>query len=82
MEDIWLYTFRNWSREQADSYHHDLVAAFQGLAAGVKTGRSVDVREGYFKYAVGSHFVFYRLSDSSLDVIRVLHQRMDAKRHL
>ena len=82
LEQIWLYTFKTWSLEQADSYYSGFVAAFEGLAAGRKTGRPVDIREGYLKYAVGSHLVFYRITDSSVDVIRVLHQKMDATRHL
>ena len=82
LEEIWLYTFNNWSLEQADKYHASIVAAFEGLAAGVKTGPRVDIREGYLKYAVGSHFVYYRLSDSGIDIVRVLHQKMDVARHL
>nr|WP_244101537.1 hypothetical protein [Burkholderia ambifaria] len=31
---------------------------------------------------VGSHVVFYRETAESLDVIRVLHQRMDVDRPL
>ena len=82
LEDIWFYTFKHWSLEQAESYHSEIVAAFEGLSDGTKRGRIADIRQGYFKYAVGRHFVFYRLSDTGLDVIRVLHQRMDAQRHL
>jgi toxin ParE1/3/4 len=82
LEEIWLYTFKNWSPEQADHYHNAIVDAFEELAAGKKTGRPVDVREGYFKYPVGAHVVFYRFSARSLVVIRVLHQRMDVGRHL
>jgi toxin ParE1/3/4 len=82
LEEIWLYTFKTWSLEQADAYHSDIVAAFEGLAAGSKVGRPVDVRDGYFKYAVGSHLVFYRQSDFSIDVVRILHQRMDTSAHL
>ncbi len=82
LEEIWLYTFRNWSPEQADTYHNAIVDAFEGLAAGKITGRPVDVREGYFKYPVGAHLVFYRFSESGLVVVRVLHQRMDVGRHL
>ncbi len=81
LEEIWLYTFRNWSPEQADTYHNAIVDAFEGLAVGEKTGRPVDVREGYFKYPVGAHLVFYRFSESGLVVVRVLHQRMDVGRH-
>jgi toxin ParE1/3/4 len=54
LEDIWLYTFKHWSLEQADRYHHDLIDAIEALARGVKTGRRTDVREGYFKYPVAS----------------------------
>ena len=82
LEEIWLYTFKHWSLEQADTYHNLIVAAFAELAAGTKTGRRVEVREGYFKYAVGAHFVYYRQSDAALTIVRVLHQRMDSQRHL
>jgi toxin ParE1/3/4 len=82
LEEIWLYTFNNWSLEQADRYHDSLVEAFENLANGNVSGRSVDVRDGYFKYLVGSHVIFYRFAESGLIVVRVLHQRMDVGRHL
>jgi toxin ParE1/3/4 len=82
LEDIWLYTFKTWSLEQADRYQNDIMAAIADLAHGTRTGRPIGIRERYFKYAVGSHFVFYCQSDLSLDVIRVLHQRMDAPAYL
>ena len=82
LEEIWLYTFEHWSVEQADRYQNQIIAVIGELAAGGKTGRPVHVREGYYKYPVGSHFVFYRLSDASLDVIRILHQRMDVAAQL
>ena len=77
LEEIWLYTLQSWSPEQADSYYYAIMAAVAALADGAKTGRAVDIRDGYFKFAVGSHFVFYRKADSGLDVIRILHQRID-----
>ncbi|HEY5817531.1 MAG TPA: type II toxin-antitoxin system RelE/ParE family toxin [Mesorhizobium sp.] len=82
LEDIWLYTAQNWSFDQADKYLSDIAAACAGIAAGTRTGRGVDVREGYLKLPVGSHFIFYRDPDSSIVVVRVLHQRMDVQRHL
>lgn len=82
LEDIWLYTLRNWSLEQADRYQGQIMAAVEGLATGVKNGRPVTVREGYFKYPVGSHLVFYRQSGTGLDVVRILHRRMDVEAHL
>jgi len=52
------------------------------LVRGDKVGRSCIVRDGYCRYAVNSHVVFYRESDYTLDVIRILRQRMDIERHL
>jgi toxin ParE1/3/4 len=82
LEDIWRYSATQWSPEQANRYHRDLVATMEALARGDKPGRACTVREGYWRYAVGSHVVFYRETDRTLDVIRILHQRMDVERHL
>jgi len=82
LEDIWRYTAEHWSLGQADHYHCDLIATMEALARGEKVGRTCVVRDGYFRYAVNSHVVFYRETDYTLDVIRILHQRMDIERHL
>ena len=82
LEDIWLYTFQNWSLAQADSYHCDLVTAFEGLASGTKRGQDVDVRPDYLKCPAGSHMIYFRDSGDQIKVIRVLHQRQDANRNL
>ena len=82
LEEIWLYTYKFWSIEQADGYQAAIVDAFNGLATGRKTGRAVDIRDSYIKYAVGSHLIFFRLTESELIVVRVLHQRMYVGRHL
>lgn len=54
------------------------------LATGRRQGRTADeVRAGYRKAAVGSHVLFYRMAvDGTLDIVRILHQRMDVTRHL
>ena len=80
LEEIWLYTFENWSAEQADRYHSQIMAAIEGLAGGSKQGRAIDdIRPGYRKLAVASHFLFYRIADAGMiDIIRILHQRMHA----
>jgi toxin ParE1/3/4 len=84
LEEIWLYTFENWSAEQADRYHNQIMAAVEGLAGGSKQGRAIDdIRPGYRKLAVASHFLFYRIADAGMiDIIRILHQRMDAASRL
>ncbi|MGZ9116264.1 MAG: type II toxin-antitoxin system RelE/ParE family toxin, partial [Methylocystis sp.] len=34
------------------------------------------------KHAVGAHVVFYRKAPKGVEVVRVLHRRMDFQRHL
>lgn len=81
LEAIWLYTFKRWSTEQADSYHRHLVETFEALAAGTKQGRP-SVLPDLQKYLCGSHVVYFADDADHLDIIRILHQRQDAERHL
>ena len=82
LEQIWLFTLNEWSLDQANFYYDRIMDTIEELASGQKQGRSVDIRDGYLKYAVGRHFVFFRRSDGITDVIRILHQSMDVGRHL
>jgi len=82
LEEIWFYTFQNWSLAQADTYHRDLVATFEGLASDTKRGQNVSVRPDYLKCPVGSHMIYFRDHGDQIEVIRVLHQRQDANLNL
>jgi len=82
LEDIWAHTFERWSLEQAEHYVGE-------LALGVRASRAARVEKatescGQRLLALHGrfHVVFYRETAESLDVIRVLHQRMDVDRHL
>jgi len=84
LSEIWDYSARNWGTEQADHYILGIRDACAALAEGRKRGRAIDdVRPGYRKLAVQSHFLFYRITDAGMiDVVRILHQRMDVVSHL
>jgi toxin ParE1/3/4 len=61
LASIWLYTAALWGVEQAHRYSLEINTACMALTAGRRTGRSIDdVRSGYKKLSVGSHFVVYR----------------------
>jgi toxin ParE1/3/4 len=80
LDDIWTFTRDNWGSKQARQYIRSVRDACEALAQGRKRGRSIDrTRAGYFRLAVGSHVLFYRLEEqtASVVVIRILHQRMD-----
>ncbi len=83
LKAIWSYTADRWSSDQADRYVVLLHRAMQLIAADPRRWRSCDdIRSGYFKYAAGSHVLFFKQHESGIVVIRVLHQNMDFERHL
>jgi toxin ParE1/3/4 len=84
LRGIWAYTADNWSMPQADKYIYLIEALYRSLSTGKVRGRAVsDIKAGYLRASIGSHFVFYRISDfGTLDVIRVLHKRMNFAAHL
>lgn len=82
LEEIWLYTFHHWSLEQADFYLREVMDAMESLASKRTVGQVCDIRKGYWKYKVGTHMIYYRPSNHSLDIIRVLHSRMDVEHRI
>jgi toxin ParE1/3/4 len=84
LEEIWDYTCTCWKEDQADVYLRDLQVAMERIADNPRTGRAYDdVRAGYRGHRAGSHTLYYRTADVGLvDVVRILHDRMDVDRHL
>lgn len=80
IENIWLYTFEHWSLEQADRYINLIFDEIEYLADHPNSGRDFNyIRKSYRCSRVKSHIIFYRLIDeqSDIEIIRILHQRMD-----
>jgi toxin ParE1/3/4 len=83
LEAIWLYMLKEWGTEQANRYIDELDAAFNQLATHPQLGQSRDhIRQGYRRNRVGRHAIYFRVTDYGIAVIRLLHERMDAPRHL
>ncbi len=83
IEEIWDYTAARWGLDQAEIYLRQIMAAIETVAAAPNRGRScADVRAGYWKYPVGSHTLFYRNTTNGVEIMRILHMRMDFGRHL
>ncbi len=82
LDAIWDYSAEHWGPDQADRYTDEIQDACRALASGAKRGRPVDVAPGYLKCPTGSHVVYVRDRGDQLDVIRILHQRQDAEKHL
>jgi toxin ParE1/3/4 len=76
--DIWDYSFENWGQDQADRYLASIDAMFARIVSGSAPSRPADeVRAGLRKVQVARHVVFFRESADAVEVVRVLHERMD-----
>lgn len=80
---IWDFTAERWDADQAERYIGEIRSAIERVASDPRRGRSRDeVRRGYRSYAVVSHVAFFRIGAEAIDVVRILHQRMDPARHV
>lgn len=78
------HTEQTWGRKQRRLYLKKLDSMFYSLAENPELGSPCDdIRNGYFKKREGSHLIFYRRgTNSNIEIIRVLHKRMDVALHL
>ncbi|UNX53842.1 type II toxin-antitoxin system RelE/ParE family toxin [Georgenia sp. TF02-10] len=83
LSSIWDFTEERWDVRQAETYVAEIRAAIERVADDPGRGRACEeIREGYRRYGIGSHMLFYVENADGVDVIRILHQRMDPTRHL
>ena len=84
LNDIWVYTFRKWSKEQADRYYDLIIAEIEFIADNYLMGKSAEqTRKNYRVTKIKSHLIFYRkVENETVEIVRVLHQRMDIKKRL
>jgi toxin ParE1/3/4 len=81
---IWDYTFDKWSEKQADKYYKMLLENCQHIAEDPNIGRHYEgIREELLGLKANQHIIFYRkLNNKSIEITRILHERMDLKNRL
>ena len=81
LTSIWEYTYEEWSENQADKYYNELLEDCQLIADNQSFGRNyTEINKELFGYKSGQHLLFYRkLNDFEIEIIRILHSRMDLK---
>jgi toxin ParE1/3/4 len=84
LRKIAAYTDQQWGRRQRDTYIRELFDAFESLSESPEIAQKIDaIREGYKKFPQGSHVIYFRESDThKIEIVRVLHKRMDADSHI
>jgi len=80
IKEIWHYTQRTWSTEQADRYVRGLDEAIKKAAQDRSVWKTADYEGlvGVFYVKYERHITFFRvLSQEEIGVISVLHDNMD-----
>jgi toxin ParE1/3/4 len=81
--DIADYTLRTWSSKQAGSYLNRIQDCCERLAVYPMLGRECNqIAHGLRHIEEGQHMIFYRVSDTKVTVVRILHRSMLPERHL
>ena len=77
------YTRDRWGAARAERYLGALKTRFQWLTLHKPYWRArPEIGEGVFVCAEQSHMIVFREYDGGIEILRVLHGRMDLKRHL
>lgn len=84
LNDIWDYTFEKWSENQADKYYATIKFACKGIGEIPEIGKEYSgISRNLLGLKSGKHIIFYHLvSEYEIEVIRILHERMDLKNRL
>ena len=83
LKSILDYTLEQWGRAQADKYLDGIEALVDNLAANPDLGAKRDnLLEGVLSFPYVSHVLYYIKQAHGITILRVLHQRMDPKRHI
>jgi len=80
---IGRYTAETWGPDQKVGYLNQIRARFIQLRKVPGLGRMRDeIRPGYRSISSGRHVIFYCETDELIEVVRILHDRMDLHRQL
>ena len=84
LKSIATYTQRKWGKSQRGIYLKQFDDAFHLLTDTPEVGTKCDyIKLGYRKFPNISHVIFYRILDNTqIEVIRILHKRMDIEINL
>ena len=84
LNDIWIYSFHKWSKEQADRYYDLIIEDIEFIAENYLIGKSAEqTRKNYRVTKIKSHLIFYRKVENEIvEIVRILHQRIDIKKRL
>ena len=84
LNNIWDYTYENWSETRADKYYATIKFACLKIGKNPELGKIYNgISKDLLGYKSEKHIIFYSsISENEIEVIRILHERMDLKNRL
>jgi toxin ParE1/3/4 len=84
LNNIWNYTRKGWSENQADKYYNLLKTKCLHLVKNPEIGkRYSEIEKDLLGFKAGKHIIFYKVLISfDIEIIRILHERMDVSQRM
>ena len=79
VKEILRHTLQSWGEKKMLAYRDTLEAALERITEQPLLGR---IRGDVLMYPVEKHCIYYRISKTSIHVVRILHEKMDAQKNL
>lgn len=83
LRQISRYTRENFGEQQKRKYLKLLRDKMRSAAKSPDKGQGrSEIREGYYSIRAGKRHIYYRLKETHIDIIDVLHQSMEPGLHI
>lgn len=83
LDNIWVYTFEQWSKDQANKYYNEIFSAIDKICKNSDIGKPIDeIKKGHRRTNVISHMIIYKVKGTTIYIDRILHQKMDIEKQL
>lgn len=84
LTDIWIYTAETWSKNQAEKCYKSIKLACKQILKNPKLRKAyIEISRDLFGHKINKHIIFYHIiSENEVEVIRILHERMDLEKRL
>lgn len=80
--DIFDYSFAEFGIEQAKKYLYEIEEVFQNLLINPELGKiRNEIKEGLYSFPKDNHFIFYRILENHIRIVRVLHGSRDIPKY-
>ncbi len=83
LDNIWFYTYENWSRNQANKYFEIIQSEIREICLHPESQRKLKLSTKSINLRrVESHLIIFKIKNKKVFIIRILHKNMDLENHL